>query len=249
MSNLKKPVGLVFALFVIISLSFFWDKNNPVFAELKPGSMLPEFSLEAFDGSPLSLRYEEGQIKVQMREAVKPKSLVVHFYQPDCLQCRAQIKQLREIYAAYEKHGLLVIGVAHRGDAEDSKSLAKELGITYPLLIGTGQDLTRQLGAGDALYIIDSQGSVQFTQVGYGLGDEKVWRENIEYLLQDQPVSASGVSRTPLKVGDYLPIIRLDSLMSGKPLALTGEGGQLTFVDEKGDVKHPMAAVGFFSRY
>jgi hypothetical protein len=46
-----------------------------------------------------------------------------------------------------------------------------------------------------------------------------------------------------------LPAIELPSLVSGKPLALTGEGGRLTYTDETGRVLHPKAAIGMFSRY
>lgn len=57
--------------------------------------------------------------------------------------------------------------------------------------------------------------------------------------------SASG----RLEVGDTLPPIELDSVATGKPISLTSEDGQLVFRDESGEVSHPRAAVGFFSRY
>jgi len=52
-----------------------------------------------------------------------------------------------------------------------------------------------------------------------------------------------------LEVGDPLPPVELDSLLSGKPLALKAEGGKLTFHDDDGTVSHPKAAIVFFSRY
>ena len=52
-----------------------------------------------------------------------------------------------------------------------------------------------------------------------------------------------------LAVGDPLPAVELDSLLSGKPLVLKGEDGKLTFHDDDGTVSHPKAAIVIFSRY
>jgi hypothetical protein len=71
----------------------------------------------------------------------------------------------------------------------------------------------------------------------------------------DTPQSnAPSIKKAPkatgrLEVGDLLPPIKLDSAETGKPISLTGEGGQLTFQDDKGEVTHPKAAIGFFCRY
>jgi hypothetical protein len=52
-----------------------------------------------------------------------------------------------------------------------------------------------------------------------------------------------------LRVGDLLPAVELDSLETGKRVALTVEGGRLTYRDEVGKVTHPRAAIGMFVRY
>src|SRR5689334_18611815 len=60
-------------------------------AEFKVGAKLPEFSLKTADGATLSLqRKEEGQVVVtQATTQLKPKVLLIHLFQPDCLQCQA----------------------------------------------------------------------------------------------------------------------------------------------------------------
>jgi hypothetical protein len=68
--------------------------------------------------------------------------------------------------------------------------------------------------------------------------------QGAEESVQKAP-SATG----PLQVGDPLPPIKLDSVSTGKPIALTSEGGQLAFHDDTGAVSHPKAAIGFFCRY
>jgi hypothetical protein len=65
----------------------------------------------------------------------------------------------------------------------------------------------------------------------------------------EKPVTKTPSATGPLEVGDTLPPIELDSVATGKPISLTSEDGQLTFHDDMGEVSHPQAAVGFFSRY
>ena len=121
--------------------------------------------------------------------------------------------------------------------------------MTFPLLLGTGSALAKQFAAGDTIGFADSRGIVRFAQVGYGQGDEKIWRENIELMVAGKPPKSATIARERLRVGDRLPVVELPSLFSGKPMALTGEGGRLTYRDEAGRVLYPKAAMGMFSRY
>jgi hypothetical protein len=47
--------------------------------------------------------------------------------------------------------------------------------------------------------IADSQGVVKFAQVGYGQGDEKVWRENIALLAAGKPPNSTTIARERLR--------------------------------------------------
>jgi hypothetical protein len=174
---------------------------------------------------------------------------MIHLFQPDCLQCQAQMKALQAVHQEFARQDVIVLGVSHRGDAEDVRAVEKQLKLTYPLLVGTGSDLAKQFAAGDSLAIIDGKGTIRFAQVGYGEGDEKIWREDFGRLLAGEAVAKETVERERLRVGDRLPSIRLPAVANGKQMALTGEGGRLTFRDAVGSVTHPKAAVGFFCRY
>jgi len=219
-------------------------------AEFKLKAAVPEFSLRTADGSTFSVQPKRGQVLVTHGEKqLEPKVLVLHLFQPDCLQCQAQMKELEKVYQDFSKDGLLVVGIAHRGDAEAAGAIAKQLKVTFPVLVGTGSELVKQFAAGDSLAIADRAGVIRFAQVGYGAGDEKVWREDVEQLLAGKPVAQDTIARKRLQVGDRLPVIELPSVTTGKTIALSGEGGRLTFRDEDGKVSHPKAAVGFFSRY
>jgi hypothetical protein len=126
--------------------------------------------------------------------------------------------------------------------------LAKQLKVTFPLLVGKGWALAKEFAAGDSLAITDGKGVVRSAQVGFRPGDEKVWQDDIEQLLAGKSVAKETVECKALHVDDRLPLIELPSVTTGKTIALTGEGGRLTYRNEEGEVCHPKAAVGFFSR-
>jgi peroxiredoxin len=219
-------------------------------AEFTPGVMLPEFSLKASDGSVFSLSKERDSIVVKIgADSLTPKVLLVHLFQPDCLQCQAQMQALEGLHQELSGRGVLVVGIAHRGDLDAVRAIAHQLNVTFPLLLGTGSEVAQQFAAGDTMAIADNRGIVQFAQVGYGQGDEKVWRDDIGLLLAGKPVRTTSISRERLRVGDRLPLIELPLLTSGKTVALTGEGGRLTYRDDSEGIHHPKAVVGMFSRY
>ncbi len=212
---------------------------------------LPEFTLKTVDGTSFGLKYDQGQVVVEQdKESSKPKALFIHFFQPDCNLCMAEMKALETLHQEVSKQGALIVGVAHRHDEEVVRGIREKLKITYPLLLGRGSDLAAQFSRGDASILVDGQGMVRSSQVSYKEGEEKAWKENIERLLAEKGLSTAAAKREkPLEVGDKFPAVKLPSLLGGKGMSLAVEDGKLTFRDEEGRVTHPKAAVGFFSRY
>jgi len=208
-------------------MTYMWSGGGPgARAEFKAGAELPEFSLRAADGTPFALQRRRGQVVItQDTKEREPRLLVLHLFQPDCLQCQAEMKALEKVHRQFDKKGVMVVGVAHRGDAEAVRAVAERLEVTFPLVVGTGSALAKRFAAGDALAIADRKGVARFAQVGYGEGDEKVWREGIERLLAGQPVTQETVARKRLRVGDRLPLVELPSVTTGRTMSLTGEGG------------------------
>ena len=219
-------------------------------AEIEVGKPLPELSLKTADGRPFELRrQQDGVVVVQGGERHQPKALVVHFFQPDCPQCQAQMEAMQKVHDEAKGKGAMTVGVAHRGDDKAVRALADRLKITFPLVVGTHSDAVKSMAAGDTMAIADAKGVVRFAQVGYGRGDESVWRDNVALLLADKPVKQETVERGRLKPGDPIFAIEFPPVAGGKPIALSAEGGRLTFRNEQGETTHPKAAVGFFSRY
>jgi peroxiredoxin len=223
----------------------------PEVQEKEPPKKLPEFTLKTVEGASFALKYEQGQVVVeQNKESSKPKALFIHFFQPDCNLCMAEMKALETLHQEVSKQGALIVGVAHRHDEEAVRGTREKLKITYPLLLGRGSELAAQFSRGDASILVDAQGMLRSSQVSYKEGEEKLWKENIERLLAEKDLAPAAAKREkPLEVGDKFPAVKLPSLLDGKGMSLAVEDEKLTFRDEEGKVIHPKAAVGFFSRY
>jgi peroxiredoxin len=220
------------------------------FGQIEVGEALPALRLTTADGSTLRIAVEGGQIFVHRGTTTDhPKALMVHFLQPDCLQCQAQAKAMQSIYPGVAAKGGLIIGAAHRGDAEAVRAFQQKLGLTFPVgLIADRAGLEKKV-AGDACAIADRTGVVRFAQAGFGEADQKLWSEVFDALIAGQAAPHAGVARERFEVGDLFPAVRLSSLRTGKPMEYVGIDGKLRFTDDDGKTTNPKAAIFFFSRY
>ncbi|HWL94880.1 MAG TPA: redoxin domain-containing protein [Phycisphaerae bacterium] len=219
-------------------------------AEFTISATVPDFKLRSTGSVDFSFTKESGAIELTRGgQQYRPKLLAIHLLQPDCLQCRAQLKALEQIHRRFAEKGLALLGISHRDDEKALAALGTELNLTFPLLMGTGSHLASKFAAGDTFGLIDGKGVVRFAQVGYGAGDEKVWIENIEAMLAGKPPVNETIEREPLRVGDSFPAIVLLSLAKGKPMELVGADGKLVFRGEDGKELRPKSVLFFFSRY
>lgn len=223
---------------------------RPIDAQENGAKQLPEFSLKTADGESVSAKFEGGELMITRKEATAPpKAVLLHFFQPDCDACLAEMKLLEGLHKEFVEKGALVASVAHRGDKAAVIAVAEELKLTLPLLLGQESDLAKAFARGDATVIADAKGVIRYSQVGFKEGDEKFFRETLENLLAGKDVTIETNERRRLSVGEAFPAVRLSSLFAEKPMTLTVEAGKLMFQDDSGETVHAKAAVGFFSRY
>lgn len=222
----------------------------PARAEFEPGAELPPIALKTTDAQSLDVRLTDGALTVKVdEERSQPKALVIHLLQPDCPQCRAQMRALRPLAARFRERGVLTLGIAHRDTPEAAAEFVKELKPGFPVALGVGSDIAKKFAAGDTLGIADSKGIVRFAQVGFGEGDQKLWEQALEELVSGKPVSKEGVERERLAVGDSVPTVLLPSLRNEKDMGLESKDGKLIFRDENGKETRPKAVLFFYSRY
>ena len=99
------------------------------------------------------------------------KILIVNFWATWCPPCREEIPDFVEVYNANREKGVVFLGIA-LDEPKLVAEFAKELSITYPMLIGgeEGYDFAHQLGnsSGGIPYtvILDRQGKIVYVASG-----------------------------------------------------------------------------------
>lgn len=83
----------------------------------------PRFSGQTFDGRPVAM------------EELRGKAVLVNFWVSWCLECRLELPRLERLHQEFAPQGLAVVGVNAREDAESIRRHAKELGLTFPLVL------------------------------------------------------------------------------------------------------------------
>jgi peroxiredoxin len=61
--------------------------------------------------------------------------VVVNFWYADCPPCRAEARDLQEIYAEFEPQGATFVGVNVRNQGPTALAFAEEFGVTYPSIL------------------------------------------------------------------------------------------------------------------
>lgn len=122
-------------------------------------SALANLSLPDPSGKAQSLTQWKGQV------------VLVNFWATWCEPCRKEMPALEAAQKQFGPNGLQIVGIAIDSPAKVAQ-FAKELGVSYPLVIGGLEtiDLVRELGnkAGGLPFtvVLDRQGRVKATHLG-----------------------------------------------------------------------------------
>ena len=140
----------------------------------RQGFSAPEFSLEALDGSVVTLSELRGQ------------PVVVNLWASWCLPCQKEMPAFERAYEDYKDTGLLILGV--NLTAQDSEATARafvaEHGLTFPILLDRDGKAARayQVMGLPSTYFVDRDGIIQSVVVGGPLSEASI-RSRIEDLL------------------------------------------------------------------
>jgi peroxiredoxin len=83
----------------------------------------PKFSGSMLDARPLSITEYRGSV------------IILNFWASWCLECRPEMPVLERLQREFSSRGLAVIGVNTRETKEAARRYAKELGLTFPLVL------------------------------------------------------------------------------------------------------------------
>lgn len=99
-----------------------------------PGTEPPSFTARTLDGGSLSL----GQLR--------GKVVVVNFWASWCRECRPELPVLERLHRELAAKGVAIVGINAREDRDAISRYAKELGLTFPLVLDERGDIATRYG-------------------------------------------------------------------------------------------------------
>jgi len=126
---------------------------------------------------------------VNINEIKGEKLTVLDFWATWCGPCIKSIPELVKLSEEFHEQGVRFIGINTDSPRNRSKvkPFASSMGITYPVLIDSDQQLQSDffINGFPTMLVLDEKGKVLFTHVGYIQGDEKIIEDTINKLLTE----------------------------------------------------------------
>lgn len=123
------------------------------------GSLRPDYSLGSSEGEWVSAADFDGQ------------PVLVNFWATWCQPCREEMPMLSALHYELEPTGFTVVGIA-LDDVAQARQFAAELGIAYPILVGSTdvmaviRDYGNVSGVLPYSVLLDSDGIIRWTYLG-----------------------------------------------------------------------------------
>ncbi len=144
-------------------------------AAVTPSAGAPDFTLPSLDGPNLRLQEQRGRV------------VMINFWATWCGPCRVEMPHLSKLYEKYRGSGFTVLAVNIDEDPHKAASLAKQLGMRFPVLLDTEKKVSRlyDLSTMPSTVLVDRDGRVRFVHRGYRDGYEDTYDKQIRELLRE----------------------------------------------------------------
>ena len=149
--------------------------SGAVGAAITAASGAPDFTLPSLDGPNLRLQEQRGQV------------VMINFWATWCGPCRVEMPHLARLYDKYRGSGFTVLAVNIDEDPYKAASLAKQLGMRFPVLLDKEKKVSRlyDLSTMPSTILVDREGRVRYVHRGYRDGYEETYDRQIRELLRE----------------------------------------------------------------
>jgi peroxiredoxin len=139
------------------------------------GKEAPDFVLKAMDGRNLRMSECRGQV------------VLVNFWARWAGDSRQEMPALDRINTTYNRAGLVVLGVSVDEDLARAREFAGAMKVSYPIMFDTGSRIGRDylLETMPMTILVDREGVVRYSNVGFKRGDERAYLDHIRELLRE----------------------------------------------------------------
>lgn len=149
------------------------------------GDPLPEFQASKLDGKDVAL------------EAFKGAPVLVNLWATWCAPCREEMPYLESVSREYAADGLQVVGIStdHAGALSQVRTVVRERGVTYHILLDTDARSTDLFGAFGlpVTFLADAQGVVTYLKLGPLVEGDAAFEAALDAVTGRSPV----LDRTP----------------------------------------------------
>ncbi len=138
-------VGAI-ALFVAVLFGFALRARPTV--SLQVGSLVPDLTLTAFDGSAIDLRAQQGKV------------VVINLFASWCAPCRQEAADLEQTWREYRDRPVQFLGITYKDTAAKAQAFLQEFGVSYPCGQDPGGRIARAYGVTGVpeTFIVDQHG-------------------------------------------------------------------------------------------
>ncbi len=174
----RNPLILVVVAAIVAAMLFFGlhsvRTNRPASSLSRQvrGQLAPDFDLKSLDGKKVKLSDFRG------------KAVLLNFWATWCGPCKIEMPWFVELQKQYGPDGLQIVGVAMDDSSdEDIAKFTKEMGVNYPVLLGT-EAVGESYGGVSVLpttFFVDRDGKVVARE--FGLQSRSVFVDHIKESL------------------------------------------------------------------
>lgn len=150
-------IRLVAAFFVLFLYGNTAGVPSANGAPLRVGNNPPRVALASLSGST-----------VRIPDDFRGKVVIIHFWAGDCSSCKEEMPAMEKFYRQYGRKGLVILAVNVGQRKDVVQKLAKEIGISYPVLLDPDQKMSKSYDVVGVprTYLVDRKGVIRYKILG-----------------------------------------------------------------------------------
>jgi len=164
---------------IIVLLFVFSNSSSAQVKNLFVEKSLPDLPVQTLDGNKVNLS----------SYAKNGKILVINFWATWCAPCKQELTNIQDLYEDWQKEydvELIAISIDDSRNISKVKSYVNGNRWTYTVLLDPNQDLRRAFNFDGPPFtvLVDKNGNIVSTHIGYKNGDEFILEDEIKNLAQ-----------------------------------------------------------------